>query len=56
MRRFSEEFADLINEEIPRRFMRLPESEMRELEMQDGVSDMGEPPADGFIANYCREY
>lgn len=59
--KFSERFRNLINEDVPRVFLRPQESREGHLDEADygvplrEVEDLLPVPEDGFIAHYCRE-
>ena len=61
VRNFSEQFRELINEDVPRKFLRSPESRSGHLneedygKMLDDYDEKFPVPEDGFVAHYCRE-
>nr|WP_300816376.1 hypothetical protein [uncultured Acetatifactor sp.] len=61
IRKFSERFQGLINEEVPRKFLKSQESRNGHLDegdygrMLDNYDEKFPVPEDGFIAHYCKE-
>lgn len=61
VRNFSERFRVLINEEVPRKFLKSQESRNGRLderdygEMFDDYDEKFPVPEDGFVAYYCKE-
>lgn len=61
VRKFSEEFHALLNEDVPRQFMRSQDSRSGHLDESDYGKMInsydGDYPIseDGFIAHYCKE-
>lgn len=61
IRNFSEQFHMLINEDVPRTFLKSQESRSGHLDeadygkMLDDYDEKFPVPEDGFIAHYCRE-
>lgn len=61
IRKFSERFQGLINEEVPRKFLKSHESRNGHLDegdygrMLDNYDEKFPVPEDGFIAHYCKE-
>lgn len=57
-RKFDEKFADLINHNIPRTFMRNLDVNTSDIPIECSAletDELPEPPTDGFIATYCSE-
>lgn len=61
IRNFSEQFHMLINEDVPRKFLRSQDSRSGHLNEEDygqmlnNYDEKFPVPEDGFIANYCME-
>lgn len=58
VRKFSERFKELVNENVPRSFMRLHGGDRYEVDEEDyGIIPAADfsRPENGFIATYCEE-
>ena len=61
VRNFSERFQTLVNEDVPRKFLKSQESRNGHLNegdygrMLDDYDEKYPLPQDGFVAHYCKE-
>lgn len=54
--KFDEKFANLINHNVPRTFLRNQNTDGSDIPTQQSISETDKfpkPPSDGFIATYC---